>query len=346
MMDYNILQAYLDSDIPLLLWGAPGTGKTAWITQQAQRRGAHLETLIGSTLDPTEVCGYPVPRDGKLIFYPPEWAVRIREKIQSGQQAWLFLDELSCAPPSVQAALLRIVHQRIVGEIDLSGCRIMAAANRAEHAADNGVLSAATANRWAHVDWTPRLDKWIAGELSGWGTPRTMAEGDAASKICAFLRRSSPEYWLNPPNDLEAAGESWPSPRSWSMGIKIIAQMPAQEWGNGLRACVGDAAATAAITYINALDLPSPQDILAGAKLPSRGDQLYAALSALATYVTALNPTQKIKNIKNAWHILGQVRPDIAIIPAQVLLAAAPDIAPPEALKLGNRIIGVKNDNH
>jgi len=119
----------LAADVPVMLWGAPGTGKTALVNELAQECGAHLEVLIGSTLDPIDVGGYLVPHDGKVSCVPPPWAQRL--KAESARPCWVFFDELSCAPSSVQAALLRVIAERKVGELSLN-FRVIAASNPAE----------------------------------------------------------------------------------------------------------------------------------------------------------------------------------------------------------------------
>ena len=56
----------------------------------------------------------------------------------------LFLDELSTAPPAVQAALLRVVLERVVGDLTLPDeVAVVAAANPPDQAADGWDLSGA-----------------------------------------------------------------------------------------------------------------------------------------------------------------------------------------------------------
>jgi len=342
MTPAQIVNAAISADVPVILWGPPGTGKTSWLRALAAESGADVETLIGSTLDAVDVCGMPVPHHGRVAMAPPAWAERIHEAIRGGRPAWLYLDELSCAPPSVQAALLRVVHERLVGDIDLTGCRVIAAANRADTAADGGLLSAAAANRWAHVDWSFDMSTWLAGEMSGWGRIRTPIHAAAAASVCAFLRRS-PAALLAPPADIEAAGGAWPSPRSWSNAIAMMASCnkPLAACEAIAATCVGRGAAAEWSTYHASLSLPDPEDVLAGtAKIPARGDEAHAVMTAIVAAALADRPERNAR-ILRAWKILGSVRPDVAITPAKALISGAPDIAPPEAIALGGRIMAV-----
>ena len=103
--------------LPVLLWGEPGIGKTAALTQLADALDLPLTTVIASVHEPTDFSGLPVigadPAVHGVPMAPPDWAVRLA---RCGR-GLLFLDELSTAPPAVQAALLRLVLERRVGAL-------------------------------------------------------------------------------------------------------------------------------------------------------------------------------------------------------------------------------------
>ena len=84
----------------------------------------------------------------------------------------LFLDELSTAPPAVQAALLRVVLERIVGDLTLpTDVAVVAAANPPEQAADGWDLSAPLANRLCHLNWDIDPRAVADGLAGGWAPP-------------------------------------------------------------------------------------------------------------------------------------------------------------------------------
>ena len=101
--------------VPVLLWGAPGTGKTSAIRAMAEVMGLPCETVIASIREPSDFAGLPIVVGGEVRFAPPAWARRLAE----AGRGLLFLDELSTAPPAVQAALLRVVLERAVGDLTL-----------------------------------------------------------------------------------------------------------------------------------------------------------------------------------------------------------------------------------
>jgi hypothetical protein len=334
----DVIRACLRADVPVLVWGSPGTGKTASILALAREEGAHLETLIGSTLDPIDIGGYLVPpaRGRDVISVPPPWARRIRESLAHGQPTWLFLDELSCAPPSVQAALLRVVHERRVGEVDIRGCRVLAAANPADSAADGGSLSPATANRFAHVDWVVDVGAWCAGTLRGWGDghPSPRAANIAAS-VAAFVQ-AHPASLSAMPESEEARGRAWPSPRAWSALVRAVAEVSDAAIGAVARAIVGPAG-DEWVTYHVARDLPDPEDVLEGrVPLPTRGDRAAATLVAVVAAVSTMRPDRDAR-IERAWNVLVSARADVAVTAARALLAVSERI-PQAAVEYAERL--------
>lgn len=336
----SAIRALIAADVPAFIWGPPGTGKTAAITAMAAEQNAHMETLISSTLDPCEVWGYLRPTQNGVIYDPPPWARRLRQALDRGQRAWLFLDELNCGPPSIQAALLRVIQERQVGELSIEGCYVIAAANPVEDAADGGILSSSTGNRFGHVDWEIDPMAWVAGELSGWGRTRLPPEAAASAKIASFIRRHPDSLLACAKTREEARGRAWPSPRAWSNAAKALAYSRADDAQSVVAACVGDAAARSWAEYQAAHDLPDPEDVLAGkAAIPSRGDQAHAALAAVIAAALAEHE-QRRSRIDRAWAILANVRPDLAIVPARALLDATGEV-PDVARDLGRRILRV-----
>lgn len=325
-----VLRAAMQADVPVLLWGAPGTGKTATIATLAKQRAVHMEVLIGSTMDPTDL-GYLVPREDRLEVLPPAWAVRLREALDRGQQALLFLDELSTAPPSVQAALLRVVNERQVGPVDLTGCRMVAAANPTEEAAGAAMdLAAASANRWLHVAWHVDVAAWRNGMVNGWGAEQSPAVAAARRLVASYVAARGYSTLVDVPGRVADQGRGWPSPRSWD---RLAAVLGALDTAGGPQAAaaspVGHAAAVGLVGHGHAaefmawcrdLELPDPEDVLAGrAQLPKRGDLLAAALSGMISAVEADHPDQEAR-IGQALTVLSGQRLDVAIPFASTLI--------------------------
>lgn len=69
------------ADLPVLLWGEPGIGKTAALTQLAVSLDLPLTTVIASVHEPSDFAGLPVvgdePAEQGVPMAPPDWAVRL-----------------------------------------------------------------------------------------------------------------------------------------------------------------------------------------------------------------------------------------------------------------------------
>ena len=151
-----------------ILWGPPGAGKTSVVRSLAGSWDLPCEVVVASIHDPTDFSGLPVVDGGHVSLAPPAWARRLAD----AGRGLLFLDELTTAPPAVQAALLRVVLERTVGDLVLpDAVRIVAAANPPDQAADGWDLAAPLANRFCHLTWTVDAGSFARGLAGGWPTP-------------------------------------------------------------------------------------------------------------------------------------------------------------------------------
>jgi hypothetical protein len=284
--------------------GKPSVGKTAKITQLAQAKGAHLEVIIASLRDPTDFGGLPVRTEAGVRLLAPQWAIEADEMAKQGQAAWIFLDEITTAPPAVQAALLRFMNERQLGELKLHPLvRIIAAANPPEEAAGGWSLEAPLANRLAHFQMTANPEEWAEGMLTGFPLPRVRSLPDEwelgvpvmRSKIASFIRRRG-NLLIDMPKDDEKRAGAWPSPRTWDFGTRLMAAAESVGEDNDeqlgmLAACVGNGAAIEFVNWLTALDLPDPEEVLADVdKLvvdKERPDRTHAILSGVVAAMSA-----------------------------------------------------------
>ena len=333
--------------VPVLLWGAPGTGKTSAIRAMSRELGLPCETVIASIREPSDFAGLPVVVDGKVVFAPPRWARNLAEE----QQGILFLDEISTAPPAVQAALLRVVLERVVGDLELpEGIVVIAAANPPELAADGWDLSPPLANRFCHLDWPVESQAFAEGLTGGWHAPVVPVLPDGWDSqlalgrglISAFVA-VRPGLAVAMPDDGSTAGRGWPSPRSWEMAALLwtaatVARASEQARAALVMGAVGQGTGLELLNWASEMDLPDPEQVLMDPEsfvMPARGDRAYAALSAIAAAVAA-DPTEQ--RWLAAWKVLGAVADkgaDVAALAARVLAQCRPDgVAAPAELKL------------
>ncbi|MFI6847901.1 MoxR family ATPase [Kitasatospora sp. NBC_00085] len=325
------------ADLPVLLWGEPGIGKTAALTQLADALDLPLTTVIASVHEPSDFSGLPIvgddPAEQGVPMAPPDWAVRL---VRAGR-GLLFLDELSTAPPAVQAALLRLVLERRIGALRLPPeVRIVAAANPRSSAADGWELSPPLANRFVHLQWTHDHEVVVRGLGGTWPratlprlAPERLPEAVAFARraVCGLLA-ARPALVHRLPSGETRRGGPWPSPRSWEMALCLIAFATAagssrEVLSELIRGTVGDGPGLELLASLDRMDLPDPELLLAdpaGATLPERGDLRQAVLDGV---VAAVRARPEKSRWDAAWALLVRAletgAPDLVVVPATTL---------------------------
>jgi len=331
-----------------LFWGKPGVGKTAQLESLARAMGAMLVTIIASIREPADFLGIPMP-DGKggMMYAPPEWAVRANAAAKKGQLVIVFIDELTTCAPAVQAALLRVVNEGAMGDLQLDpNVVFIAAANPPEIAAGGYDLSPPMANRFMHLDWhDPSAADFSEGVLSDWADTLT---AEAASKVIAridskhevevakakglitgFLRGNS-QHLIRMPDESDVnMSRAWPSPRTWDLTIMTLAGAAANglsevETDELIEGCIGRGVAGELRQYQAEADLPDPAKLLDAkdsGKIwkhnPERPDITAAVLNSCAALVTPKKADKRKDRAEALWGVIGGVvknAADVAVI--------------------------------
>ena len=262
--------------IPVLLWGRPGVGKSSFIEGLA-REDLQVTTLIASIHDPTDFSGLPVLDGGSVRYAAPRWV----NDFGADGNGILFLDELSTAPPSVQAALLRVVFERRVGFTPLpDGVRIVAAANPPDLMVGGWELSPPLRNRFVHLNWDIPAELYRAALTDGWKratVPEVNPVAHARAlegirlRVAGFLR-------LHPDalhGDPEEGSFGFASPRTWDYAAALLATCAVLgvRAGDGepggqrvllqlLAGCLGDGVAIPFVEYLRDIRLPAAEELL------------------------------------------------------------------------------------
>lgn len=306
--------------VPVILWGDPGSGKTTTINSIAEHYNLWIETVIASIREPADFSGLPaIARDengeASAELFPPSWAKRVARKHDVEKQASIvFYDEISTAPPAIQAALLRPILEGVVGDLRLPGSTItVAAANPPKQAAGGWELSAPTANRFTHLKWAPDANYIKEGFIKGF-PPATVpmfkqkelliAEKKARALVGIFLG-TKPELLSVVPDkmtskkDFNAYDYAFPTSRSWEVAAKLFAACEVgflkNERGESaslpigvrdmlLRGTIGAEITVSFLSFVKNLDLQDPNKLLDSEidlVVPDRGDKVLALLNSL-----------------------------------------------------------------
>jgi hypothetical protein len=333
-----LLVIAMQANVPVILWGSPGEAKSAIIAQIFQVLGWPFKIILGSNMDPTDIGGWPFDGgDVGVQRKAPSWAVALSKRIIGDKPAGLFFEEVNNSPKAVQNAMMRVVHESVVGDEELGPNVVrIAAANPIEESAGGWHLDAPFANRFFHIDWTLSVQYWVDALIAGFpppDVPRLPKTWEAhippSNALVAAYLMSNPTAYKDIPKDESKASKAFPTARSWTMAARLLAAGTAMSVDDGVKlrlvtGCVGQGAALGFMRYIKDLDLPKPQEMLANPKKikwPKRGDQMYAALTSLVSYVIH---DGKAKTWEKAWDVLEIAsgnHKDVAAACARVLAA-------------------------
>ena len=331
----STLEAAILTRTPMILWGPPGVGKTALVHAVARRLALPVETVIASIREPSDFSGLPVIHNGGVALHPPIWAQRLA---QAGH-GLLFLDELSCCAPATAAALLRIILERVVGDLPLpDGVAVVAAANPPDQAAGGWDLPGPLANRFTHLQFTLDPLTWSDAFPTYWGAPPAVLGLDESAwarqriLVAAFIRRK-PVLLLALPKEESARGGAWPSPRTWDAASRHLAacqalQMTGETEALLVAGAVGEGPALELLAYRRELDLPDPEAVLAHPEslvVPERSDRAFAVFAAVTAAVLARNTPARWRA---GWTVLSlgaeRGQEGVAASSAMTLAAAVP----------------------
>ncbi len=199
-----------------MLWGMPGIGKSDVIKQMAEKTaeltGKKCNVTVASLLlmSPVDLRGIPtkdeVEVDGAKELVARWLKPQIFQMDPSDDVLnFLFLDEISAAPPAVQAAAYQIVLDRRVGEHQFpANCVVIAAGNRVTDRAVAYKMPKPLANRFTHYEMTIDADDWCQ-----WAYAHGIHQ-----YIIGYIR-FNPDHLVSfdPSNDDVA----FPTPRSWEL---------------------------------------------------------------------------------------------------------------------------------
>lgn len=337
----TVVDAATKAGVPVLLWGDPGVGKTSVVRALGAGAGVPVEVVSGSQSEPVDIAGWPRPDGDVVRLLVPEWVANL------SAGGYLFLEELTTCPPAVQAAMLSVTFDRVVGRVKLGDdVRIVAAANPPDRSAGGLDLTPPMANRFLYLDFEPSTDEWLAGMRSGFaGVPASRAVAadalrvaDEVGVVCAFIE-TRPTLLQRYPDTDTAAGRAWPSRRTWDYVARVLPWLRGDDTAAVTAAVVGligEAAGFEFISWRAALDLPSVADVLADPTVMdwsgARPDRVWAVLSGVVSWAAT-------KGSKEAWNrAWGPLvaaatggAPDVAGAAARSLGAAMPPGAKPPA---------------
>ena len=294
----------------VMLWGPPGVGKSQAVRQIAKEIGEKTGKTVNVTdvrlllFNPIDLRGIPTANADKTLavwLKPQIFQMDASDDIVN----ILFLDEISAAPQSVQAAAYQITLDRVVGEHKLpDNCIVIAAGNRVTDKSVAFKMPKALANRLMHIE--------IEGSFSSW--KQWAISSGINDKVVGFLSfRQSYLMGFDPDsNDL-----AFPTPRSWEMVSNVL------NWIDDdidsmyylIAGLVGTGAAVEFRTWAKVYkNLPAVEDIFDGKmpQMPKDTDVMYALTASMTAY--ARMHKDEMSRIANSIRYADKMPPDFSAV--------------------------------
>lgn len=314
---YTAYQGGVLSAIPsVALWGSMGVGKSTLVKDVAVQLSKKLHTKVAVTdirllnFSPVDLRGIPSADAQK------EFTVWLKPKIFDLPEdgiSILFLDEISAAPQSLQAAAYQIALDKRIGEFALpKNCIVICAGNRTTDRSVAFRMPKALANRLIHFEIASDFDSWME-----WAMQHEIDE-----RVIGYLAFDNSR--LNTEPDIEEL--AFPTPRSWefvSRLLKTTGKTPS-EIHSLIAGCVGVSNALEFESWCQVYHkLPKTADILSGkctvqVKEP---DVIYALISSLLTCISCRKDAVSARELENVCAYASQFPADFSAMFFRGMLA-------------------------
>ncbi len=294
----------------VMLWGPPGVGKSQGVRQIAEKIKSETGKKVNVTdvrlllFNPIDLRGIPTANEDKTL------AVWLRPQIFQMDESEstvniLFLDEISAAPQSVQAAAYQITLDRKVGEHMLpDNCIVICAGNRVTDKSVATKMPGALANRLMHLEIEGSVGSWLSWAVTngvhGYVTGFIASKGDAL-------------FGFDPSRDDYA----FATPRTWEMVSNILKTVSddIDKVYSLIAGLVGNGNAIQLRSWCKLnIKLPKAEDIFSGKthEVPRELDLIYAVTSSMTAYAREHKDNKAL--IANSLIYAQKLPPDFAML--------------------------------
>ena len=315
----NLTEAYstvINQNMPIkilpsvMLWGPPGVGKSQAVRQIAKEIELNTNKKVMVTdvrlllFNPIDLRGIPTANADKTL------AVWLKPQIFQMDDSEdivniLFLDEISAAPQSVQAAAYQITLDRVVGEHKLpENCIVIAAGNRVTDKSVAFKMPKALANRLLHIE--------VEGSFSSWR--KWAVSSGINSKVLGFLSFRQ-NYLMG--FDSSSEDLAFATPRSWEMVSNLLNTVSddVDKMYSLIAGLVGTGVAVEFRSWAKVYNqLPDIEEIFSGKmpSLPKSADALYALTASMTAY--AREHKNDMLKIANSIRYADRMPPDFSTV--------------------------------
>lgn len=284
----------------IMLWGQPGVGKSQAVKEAAQllakklHRKAKVTVASLLLMNPIDLRGIPAKAENDAGEIVARWLTPEIFKMDDSDDVLnvLFLDEISAAPPSVQAAAYQICLDKRVGEHQLpKNCIVIAAGNRITDKAVAYKMPKPLGNRLTHFEMVASVEDW----------KKWAYKNDIDTRIIGFINHDHDYLCRFDPSVEDVA---FATPRSWEMVSYYLSIGDVDTYFSCIAGTVGVATAQEFKTYTEVYDsLPSFDNIASGKEkkcpkdIVSQPDVMFALSTLIASRCSELGRKVDFTNV-------------------------------------------------
>lgn len=278
-----MITAAIKTRIVPLLKGSPGTGKSQIVYQIAAAYNLKVIDLRLSQCDPTDLGGFPAIFDGKADYLPMQHfpiegdPLPINPETKLPYDGWLlFLDEMTSAPPAIQAASYKVALDRAVGSHPLhKKCAIVGAGNLETDGAIVHAMSTALQSRLLHLELVVDSNEWIE-----WAVTHNIDH-----RITSFIKFKPGSLYTFTADHTDS---TYACPRTWEFANRIMAitDISDKDFLPLLAGTLSEGVAREFVGFCKIYqELVTPAQIIAnpeGIKVPTEPSVLFALTGSIA----------------------------------------------------------------
>ncbi len=247
-----LLEVAFKGRLPVMIWGAPGIGKSQIVRETAAEYGLSMLDLRLNYYEESDLLGIPVKTELGMEF------IKYSQLPSSGKGVW-FLDELTHARTSLQGLVFQLIQDNAIESYSVpEGWRhFVAASNLASHRSISNPMPSGLRSRFTggHYILVPDLGDWTA-----WATSHGVD-----SRIISFvtyMEKMDRKPWLF---RLDGS-EPMLTPRNWAIGINYaVSNFKGDLLENTIMGMIGEENGIELLQYLKASsDMPDLNRILEG----------------------------------------------------------------------------------
>lgn len=238
--------------LPVMIWGAPGIGKSQIVKQVAREMRMEVLDLRLNYYEESDLLGIPVKTEKGMEF------IKYAQLPTAGDGVW-FLDELTHARSSMQGLVFQLIQDNAIEsyEVPEGWKHFVAASNLASHRSISNPMPSGLYSRFTggHYELVPDLEDWVA-----WAVAEKVDE--KVVSFVSYMQRMDQKPWLF---RIEGSTPIM-TPRTWAQGINYaVRNLHGQTRNDAIMGMIGEENGTELIQFLEAsADMPDLSRILNG----------------------------------------------------------------------------------